>query len=87
MATERDKLFLDLRNLCTLTKNNLSLDNFMHNENVLTQFILDPTSLNLSMRFSLQDPIVSAFYRLSRDICFILDKTRLKLLDELSGKK
>ena len=87
MATERDKLFLDLRNLCTLTKNNLSLDNFMHSENVLTQFILDPTSLNLSMRVSLQDPIVSAFYRLSRDICFILDKTRLKLLDELSGKK
>ena len=87
MATERDKLFLDLRNLCTLTKNNLSLDNFMHSENVLTQFILDPTSLNLSIRVSLQDPIVSAFYRLSRDICFILDKTRLKLLDELSGKK
>ena len=87
MAKERDKVLLELRNLCTLTKNNLSLDYFIHNEDVLSQFILDPTSLNLSIRVSLQDPIVSAFYRLSRDICFILGKTRLKLLDEFSGKK
>jgi hypothetical protein len=64
MAGERGNILSDYEKICNLTKNKISF----------CQFILDPTSLNLPVRISLYDPILAQFYRLSRDMCFILDK-------------
>jgi hypothetical protein len=86
LAVERKKILQDFSTLCSLTKNNLKFEDFQKNENVLTQFILDPTSLNLQMRVSIQDPLVPEFFKLSRDICHVLDKTRIGLLKELEKK-
>ena len=83
MKDQRNKLLEDLENLCTLTQNNINLEEFKHNEKVLCQFILDPSSLNLSKRVSAQDPILPDLYKLSRDICYTLDKTRIGLLSQL----
>ena len=55
----------------------------LDNEDLLCQFILDPTSLNLKTRVSLNDPLVPQFYKLSRDFCFLLDKTRIGLLKQM----
>ena len=58
----------------------------MQNMDKLCQLILDPTSLNLPMRVSMQDPLVLEFFRLSRDFCHTIDKTRIALLKNLEQK-
>ena len=50
------------------------------NEN-LCQFILDPTSINLSNRVNLQDPVVDTLFHLSRDFCYAINARRMKLLN------
>ena len=87
LESERNKLLIELRNLCYLTQNNLDLDHFMHSETVLSQFILDPASLNLSLCVNPQDPVISEFYKLSRDFCYVLDKARIRLLSALIDSK
>ena len=81
LESERKIFLSDFSKLCTLAKNDINLNNF--NEEDLCQFILDPTSLNLSSRVNVQDPVLSEFFRLSRDTCYILDKTRTRLLNDL----
>ena len=76
----RDKLFPEFNELCKLSKNQINFDLIRQNEENLCQFILDPTSLNLSPRVSLQDPLMQDFFKLSRDFCYLIDKTRLGLL-------
>ena len=46
----------------------------------LSQFILDPTSLNLENRISVNDPMVNLFFQTSRDLCFSINDKRLKLI-------
>ena len=83
LATERNNIFCEYKNLCTLTKNNICFDEILKSEEITCQFILDPSSLNLPVRVSSYDPILPQFYRLSRDMCFILDKTRIGLLRQM----
>ena len=80
---ERNRIFTQFSQLCHLTRNKLKFEHFQENEEVLCQFLLDPTSLNLPVRVSLEDPIVFDFFNLSRDLCFIIDKLRKKLLKEV----
>ena len=82
LAQERNKIFGEYRILCTQTKNFLDFEKFIENEEIICQFILDPSSLNLQERVSPNDPILNKFFNLSRDLCYILDKTRLRLLKE-----
>ena len=83
MAVERGRLLTELKELCISTKNQIQLDEITTSEEMLCQFILDPTSLNLPIRVSLSDPLVTKFYTLSRDYCYIIDKTRIGLLKEM----
>ena len=69
--------------LCNKTKNNFNFEIFFQTDELLCQFILDPTSLKLPARVSLYEPVVDDFYKLSRDLCFLIDKKRKKLLKEL----
>ena len=87
MMEERTKLLVEFRQLCSLTKNCINFYNFLEDEKMLCQFILDPTSLNLPVRVSLDDPLVPQIFRLSRDYCFLMDKTRLRLLRETKDKE
>jgi hypothetical protein len=65
-----------------MTKNGVNFDRIQENEKQLCQFILEPTSLNLLERVSLNDPTVQDFFKLSRDYCTLIDKTRVRLLKE-----
>ena len=65
------------------SKNNLRISKFMNSEETLTQFILDPTSMNLKERVHVNDPIVPELFRLSRDICYSINKRRMKLLEDM----
>ena len=83
MSEESSKLLIEYRQLCSPTKNCINFENILEDEKLMCQFILDPTSLNLPVRVSLNDPLVPQFFRLSRDYCFLMDKTRIRLLKEM----
>ena len=85
LSDERARILSEFENLCKLTKNQINFENILKNEETLSQFILDPTSLNLSERLSLKDPLVKDFFKLSRDFCYKIDKTRLGLLKQLEA--
>ena len=57
------------------------------NPEYLTQFILDPTSINLRKRVNMSDPIVPDLYRISRDLCNHIHSERMKQLGELAKRK
>ena len=80
LSVERNELLNEFKKLCSLTKNQINFTDMKESETKLCQFILDPTSLNLGVRVSLNDPLLPDFFRLSRDYCFLLDKTRIRLL-------
>ena len=80
MENERKNLLCEYKQLCDLSKNRIDFDKICKSEKTLCQFVLDPTSLNLSSRVSPNDPLVNQFYRLSRDYCHLVDKTRIRLL-------
>ena len=87
LSGDRDRIIMEFRNLCSVTKNSINFDEILKNEQNVTQFILDPSSLNLPVRVSLSDPVISDFYRLSRQYCYKLDKTRTGLLKKLLADK
>ena len=87
MADVRQKLLKELRQLCSQTRNNINLDELAQDEKNLCQFILDPSSLNLETRVSLSDPSIHALFKFSREYCYIIDKTRIGLLQEIEKNK
>ena len=44
-----------------------------------TQLIIDPTSMNLRTRVNFNHKIVPALFQLSRDFCYAIDRSRVKL--------
>ena len=82
--------YKDIRNrIVNQMKSLLEEDNLLtsfakifETENHLCQFILDPTSLNLPIRVSQSDPISEQLFKLSRDFCFAVHKSRWKILQE-----
>ena len=65
------------------TKNKIAFEKILEDEALLYQFILDPTSLILPERVSMNDPVLANFYKMSRDYCQPMDKIRTKLLSEI----
>ena len=56
LSEPRQKLMSTLTNFCN--KHNINLQQFKCEYNLLTQFILDPTSFNLPQRVNINDPIL-----------------------------
>ena len=84
---KRTKMLQDMANLCL--NSTFDIDDILSEDNpeVLTQFLLDPTSINLSKRVSTSDPIVQELYRISRDLCNHIHSERMKQLEELAKRK
>ena len=83
LSDQRQKVLEDFHTLCKATKNKINFEEIVKSDDILCQFILDPTSLNLPVRVSLRDPLLTDFFKLSRDYCFLIDKTRIGLLKEM----
>ena len=69
-----------------LSKMNLSNPlKIFENENLFTQFILDPSSFNLDSdcRVNINDPMLTDLFKLSRDFCYSIDNTRKRKLKQL----
>ena len=87
LSVERTKIFDEFRQMCNLTKNSINFDEISNSEHNLTQFMLDPISLNLPVGVSLSDPVVADFYKLSRQYCYKIDKTRIGSLKKMFQDK
>ena len=79
-ADIRTKLIPEYRILCSLTKIPIDFDAISSQESDLCQFILDPSSFNLKSRVNLKDPILSKFFKLSRDYCSAINKKRMEII-------
>ena len=82
----REKLLPELLNtVASIDPSSKILDITTVSSQVLTQFILDCTSLNLSnsCRLSYSHPRINEVFRLSRDWCFALNNARSKFLRNL----
>ena len=80
----REKILFEMDQKLEQSKNKIRISNFKKSEETLTQFILDPTSMNLKERVHVNDPIVPDLFKLSRDICYSINKRRMKLLEDMT---
>ena len=71
----RNRITTTLTNILTQAEVEIGLSEFSTNE--LSRFILDPSSMSLSRRVNINDPILPQLFRISRDYCYAIDKTRL----------
>ena len=81
----RNSIIPEFKQLCTMTRNNISFDKITENLENTCQFLLDPASMNLPSRVNISDPILPEMYRLSRDFCYKLDKSRNEHLQQLKN--
>ena len=85
-AEIRERLYPNLVNLVAVIDPSSGILNQQQTPNrILTQFIIDPASINLpsSYRISYQHPQLQDLYSLSRDWCFAIYSCRARLLKAL----
>ena len=89
-SDERECLFPELLNILKEIQpsNGILLDHIVLKD-VLTQFLLDPTSINLSSRYRIpiQHPQLGALLRFVRDWCYAVTCSRSKLLNSRNASK
>ena len=78
----RNRILPELEALCRKTDSNPDIHDIFSDKNKLSQFILDPTSLNLHSRINASDPQVGQIFQLCRDYCFSIHKCRMKILNQ-----
>ena len=64
------------------------LTKFYTNKEMLSQFIIDPSSFTLKERVHMDDPILPEFFRVIRNFCFVVDKRmRASVQNDKSNKE
>ena len=84
---KRTKMLQEMAKVCS--KSTFDIEDIFSEDNpeYLTQFLLDPTSINLRKRVNISDPIVPDLYSISRDLCNHIHSERMKQLGELAKRK
>ena len=84
---QRKKILTEIVVTAQLAKNNIQIDSILGDNNKLSQFILDPTSMNLdnNCRINICDPIVPALFKVCRDFCFSVHSERTRKLKLLTA--
>ena len=83
----RDRMFQEYETLCSTSQLSLEFQNIIKDKNTLCQFILDPSSLNLSLRVNINDPNLKSFFRKSRYICYSIHNKRMNILKKEDNKQ
>ena len=84
LSETRSRILREFSSLCSVTKSQIDFEYISSDKEILSQFLIDPCSFNLTQRVHIDDPAVDQFYRLSRDLCFALDKDRRSQLSALA---
>ena len=84
----RERIVEEILIKCKSAKTVCDTDTIKSDPVLLTQFILDCTSLNLNNghRIHVEDPIVPDIFRTSRDLCHALHSERLKQLKRIESE-
>ena len=82
----RMKYFQEYSNLLQHSMSEVNFIELRSNNEMLCQFILDPTSINLPIRINQNDPISSLLFKTSRDLCFMISERRIKIIREKASK-
>ena len=70
--------------VCASAKTKIPFKHLLSKDDLLCQFILDCTSLNLPARISSEDDTSQRIFDLSRDLCFGINKTRANLIKSMN---
>ena len=83
----RDRMMSELQLLCAMSKSDIDFQQICSDNETLCQFLLDPTSFNLTQRVHQNDPAVSEMFKFSRDYCFAVNSKRMNILKSKENKK
>ena len=83
----RSRISTEIKALC-IKINLQEINKIFENSSIFTQFVLDPSSFNLDpcYRVNISDPRLTELFKLSRDLCFSIDNTRKKKLQQIKDK-
>ena len=76
----RSRIITKMNNLCHDAGLNIDLKSFSNE--LLVQFVLDPSSLNLKNRVSINHPVLPSLFQISRDFCYSIDRKRIKVIQQ-----
>ena len=79
----RNRILFQMEIICLRAQSDINFKLIISDKQQLSQFILDCTSLNLPNRISEKDEICPSIFRLSRDLCHSILKTRTDLIRKL----
>ena len=82
----RDQILKQIEALTNSCVSNLNFTDYLKDEQTLTHYLLDPSSMNLQTRVHVNDPVLPELFKLSRDLCYQLDKKRRAKLNSLAAK-
>ena len=83
----KQRILEEIAEVCRQSRNNVDFQSIIVDSQILTQFILDPTSFNLQHRVHRSDQIVPNMFKLSRYLCFSINNARMNKLQQLSKDK
>ena len=84
MSPERKEILDQISFVSQHSQCQLNFHIIMKDSAKLTQYILDPTSLNLENRIGMSDPILPDVIKLCQTFCHLTDKERQETLKTLS---
>ena len=79
----RGRIIDEMEEICIESKSGVNFSEIRKNSRYLAQFILDCGSMNLPSRFNTQDTNMHKIFKLSRDLCYYMKKTRAEKLKNL----
>ena len=82
----KERIAGEFKNACFISKSKIDFDKIYNDDELFCQFVLDPASFNLKARIHMNDPILDQMFRISRDYCFAVNATRMKMLKTESNK-
>ena len=80
----RNRILIEYQEILKKHKNPLLPHTY--SDQVLCQFILDPSSINLHQRISSNSQLFTDLIKISRDFCFAIHSRRIKLLKSMQLK-
>ena len=81
----RDRILDEIEIICSESNSLINFEEIKKTQKHLTQFILDCSSLNLPSRFNIYDENIYKMFRISRDFCYYVKKTRSERLKSISA--
>ena len=76
----RKRLYDEFKDACEATESNIAFSTFQRSTATLSQFILDPTSFNLTPRINFEDKGLNYILKVSRDFCYAINNERIRIL-------